>query len=227
MSQTKTRIGALTVGQSPRTDVTPDIMPLLGDDFELMQAGALDNVEDFDAISPDPGDYVLVSRLRDGSSVRFAERKIMPNAHRAAQRLESAGASSIMVWCTGEFPEPLSVGIPVLYPSRILANTVAAIAPRRLAVVIPDQSQIDQARSQWLRVVDQVLVVPACPYDSPPALDKALGHAAEAALRFDADLAVLDCIGYSAQMKRRFRETSGIPTILPRTLLTRIVQELA
>lgn len=35
------KVGAITIGQSPRTDVTQDILPLLGDQVELLQAGGL------------------------------------------------------------------------------------------------------------------------------------------------------------------------------------------
>lgn len=33
------KIGAITVGQSPRTDVTMDIRPILGPDVELLEVG--------------------------------------------------------------------------------------------------------------------------------------------------------------------------------------------
>lgn len=36
------KVGAITIGQSPRTDVTQDILPLPGDQVELLQAGGLD-----------------------------------------------------------------------------------------------------------------------------------------------------------------------------------------
>lgn len=226
-NQPKPIIGAVTIGQAPRTDVTPDVLPLLGNSFELIQAGALDSMTDFESIAPEPGDYVLVSRLRDGRSVPMAERKIIPHVQQAIARLEEQGASSIMMWCTGEFPMPLRANVPVLYPSRLLSRTVSAIAPRRLAVVIPDASQIEQTRAQWLHSVDDVCVYAANPYDEHDSLAAALDRAADAARELQADLAVLDCIGFSLEGKRRFRERSGIPTILPRTLLARVVQELA
>lgn len=38
------KIGAVTIGQSPRVDVTPDIMPIFGAQAELIQVGALDGL---------------------------------------------------------------------------------------------------------------------------------------------------------------------------------------
>ena len=38
------RIGAVTIGQSPRSDVMVDIKPILGPDIEIVEAGALDGL---------------------------------------------------------------------------------------------------------------------------------------------------------------------------------------
>ena len=69
------KIGAITVGQSPRTDVTQEIEGLLGS-IELIQRGALDGVtaDDITRMAPQPGEYVLVTRLTDGTSVRIAKK---------------------------------------------------------------------------------------------------------------------------------------------------------
>jgi len=38
------KLGLITIGQSPRTDVTPDLIPIFGPDIQLCQAGALDGM---------------------------------------------------------------------------------------------------------------------------------------------------------------------------------------
>mgnify|MGYP001754987607 FL=1 len=60
------KLGAITVGQSPRTDVTDDIMGIFQGKVEILERGALDGltVEDIDRLAPDAGEYVLVSRMR-------------------------------------------------------------------------------------------------------------------------------------------------------------------
>ena len=40
----KTVLGALTIGQSPRSDLIPEMLPLLGTDVEVIEAGALDGM---------------------------------------------------------------------------------------------------------------------------------------------------------------------------------------
>ena len=39
-------------------------------------------------------------------------------------------------------------------------------------------------------------------------------------------LIVLDCIGYTQEMKKMFAEKTGKKVVLPRTLLARVVSEL-
>ena len=67
------KIGAITIGQAPRVDVTCDIMDIFGDKIELLQRGGLDGltVADIEKFKPEEGDYVLVSRLTDGTSMTF------------------------------------------------------------------------------------------------------------------------------------------------------------
>ena len=87
------KIGAITIGQAPRTDVTADILHIFDDSLELVQAGGLDGLtkEQIAEFAPGKDDYVLVSRLTDGSSVTFAERHILPRLQDAINRMEDEG----------------------------------------------------------------------------------------------------------------------------------------
>ena len=42
----------------------------------------------------------------------------------------------------------------------------------------------------------------------------------------EGDLIVLDCIGYTQEMKKMFAQKTGKKVVLPRTLLVRVVSEL-
>ena len=73
-------IGTVTIGQAPRTDVGPEVAEIHGPDVEIREAGALDGMttEEIAKLAPRKGDYVLVTRLADGSSVQVAEQHITP-----------------------------------------------------------------------------------------------------------------------------------------------------
>lgn len=220
------KVGAITVGQAPRVDITPDIFPILGNDIELIEMGALDDItlDELGEIAPEEGDYVLVSRMRDGSQVRFAERKILPRIQRAIEELQERQAECIVMFCTGKFPEKFSSRVPVLYPCDLMKAVVGVLAEEsKLAVMIPDESQIRQCRERWERVIPRVTVVNGSPYKGEEEIIRAAKVLRDSA----ADLIVLDCMGYSRKMKQKVAAITGKPVILPRTLLARIVKEYA
>lgn len=218
------KIGLITIGQSPRADVIADIGPLFSPDVTLLQAGALDGLtaQDIAAFAPAPGDYVLISRLRDGSSAVFAEKFILPRLQNCIDLLEEQGAELILFLCTGSFPSFLS-HVPLVFPCQVLNGIVPALSNHSsIAVVTPTPEQEAQCAEKWQNYVDSVLVVPASPYGDP----KELEFACERIAGSSADLVVLDCIGYTAAMKDYVRERTGKPVILSRTIAARVVMEL-
>ena len=64
-------LGLVTIGQSPRNDVLPQMLPHLPADIAIRQAGALDGLANNAIAKLVPGldDYVLHTRLRDGRAV--------------------------------------------------------------------------------------------------------------------------------------------------------------
>ena len=220
------KIGAITIGQAPRIDVTADIMRIFDGKAELLQAGGLDGLtrEEIAEFAPQDGDYVLVSRLQDGSSVTFAECYILPRLQEAIDRMESEGCSLIMMFCTGSFPETLSSKkIPMVYPCEILNRLVPLMTKKsNIICMTPSPLQLEQAEGKWRKYVKHVKAVAASPYGEWADLERA----AEEVKDMDGDLVVMDCIGYTQEMKEMFAEKTGKNIVLPRTLLARIISEL-
>ena len=220
------KVGAITIGQAPRTDVTADIMDIFGGKVELIQAGGLDGLtkEEIAGFAPEEGDYVLVSRLTDGSSVTFAEKHILPRLQEAIHHMEKEGCRLIMFFCTGSFPEDLTAEkIPLIYPCDILNRTVPLLTKKSSIVCItPSPLQLSQTEAKWKNYVKEVTSVAASPYGPREELEKA----AEQVRDMDADLIVMDCIGYTQEMKEMFAQKTGKLVVLPRTLLARVISEL-
>lgn len=217
-------LGLITIGQSPRADITPDLEPIFGPDIKLVQAGALDGMTAQDAatLAPEEGDEVLISKLQDGTAVLLGERRIIPRLQQCVDELERQGAALILFLCTGTFPA-FESRIPLVFPCEVLNGAVPALTSRsRIAVIAPKEEQRRQCMEKWTRFVQSVQVVCASPYGLPEELDQA----ARAAAELDADLVVLDCMGYTADMKKRVQELSGKPVVLSRTLAARVVMEL-
>ena len=220
------KIGLITVGQSPRVDVTSDILPILGDGVELIEAGALDEMtdRDFDRIAPKDGDYILVSRLRDGSQVCFTKRHILPIIQELIYKLEAQDVTLIVLLCTGELPKFKS-DVPLIYSCDILEALVPVISGgHRIAIIVPDCSQKLQNKKHWEKFVNNPYIVAASPYGCSCELDIAIDEINEKAQ--DATFVVMDCVGYSLKMKQHVFKKTGKRVILARTILAHVIKEL-
>ncbi|MEL7650156.1 MAG: AroM family protein [Sedimentibacter sp.] len=219
----KTKIGFVTIGQSPRTDVTRDIFPLLSKNFEITEAGALDAFtyeeicRDF---APKEDDDVLVTKMRDGSQVVIAEKYILGLLQNAITNLENEKNDIIVMLCTGKFPEFEHKNI-LLTPQKMLQDIAKSFAKgKKIGLIIPDESQKPQIRHWWGDV--DLEIVAASPYRD----FENINYAAEHLKSMNVDVVFMDCMGYTAAMKDTVKRITGKKVFLPRTLVARVLNEL-
>jgi len=216
------RVGAVTIGQSPRSDIIPELRPILPADVEILEAGALDGLaaDAIRALEPQDGETVLVSRLRDGTPVRLAHSRLLPLLERQVADL-AARVDAVLLLCTGSF-RPFQVGRPVLYPEPLLLAFARAVFPGHIGVITPDSAQVGEQQERWGKVARQVTVAACSPYAAAVELPSLGARLAEAGV----DCIVLDSLGYSLAMKHSVRRSAGRPVLLPRTILARAAAEL-
>jgi len=218
------KIGLVTIGQSPRTDVTPIIKEALGTEVELVEKGALDGLtrEEIGMFAPAAGDYMLVTRMRDGTCVKVARRYVFPRVQKCIEELEEMGVNLTLLLCTAEFPE-IEAKRLLINPDKLVTNIVLGILNRgKLAVVVPDKKQISVARRKWRKKGISLVMVTANPYGEIEASKEAANFLAKQ----NADLIILDCIGFAPKHKELFRHLTGKPVILPQTAIGWILKEL-
>jgi protein AroM len=219
------KIGTVTIGQSPRVDVIPEIASILGADVEIREAGALDGLskEEIAKFAPEKGDYVLVTRLADGSSVHVAERHITPRIIEKINGHFRDGIPLVFLLCTGEFPG-FDTGGLLIRPQKILFNAVSAVGEGlKLGVMTPSQDQVEQSHRRWSQVSPDVKSIPSSPYVDAMAAAK---HAAQELKDWGAQLVIMDCMGYTFPMQEAVREIVEKPVILARGIAARTVKEL-
>lgn len=216
------KIGLITIGQSPRVDMTPEMVPLLGDNCEFIEAGAIDDLtlEEIEAHYPSDGELTYVSRLRSGGYAKLGKSKLLPLVQEKITRLEKEVSSTILL-CTGSFP-PFIHKKPLLFPDKILSGMVESVlGAGKLGVIVPLLEQKGALIEKWSGI--SLVVESANPYQSnedltTPSLKlKELG----------ATVIVLDCMGYTEAHKRVVKEATGLPVILPRSIVARIAAELS
>ena len=224
MTQQKV-LAAITIGQAPRTDITADILPLLPEYVMLREYGALDDftAEEVEARVTFPeGDEVLVSRMRDGRQVKFTEGFITPLVQEKIRQAEDEGADAIVLFCTGVFPR-FEHRVLLLEPQPLLHSVAQKLADgKKVGLIVPMPDQVAQARRFWNESGVDVSVTSASPY---LAFEK-VREAASFLKGQDLGFICTDCMGYSMEMKHAIEEETGLPVILPRTLVIRIVNEI-
>ena len=214
-------VGVLTIGQSPRTDITPSIRAIVGPDVIIVEGGGLDSLtdENIKLLAPEESDTTYISRLRDGKSVKIAKTKLLPFLQIELSHLEEE-ADIVLMLCTGDFPM-LKTKKPIIYPDKVLNHTVSAIlASGSLGLIIPLEEQREQLVGKWEQQNLQLFVEVASPYEKSD-----VARAARALKERGSDIIVLDCMGYDERHKKEAIMGSGLPVLLPRTLVSRILSE--
>lgn len=220
----KKTIGLLTIGQSPRPDMTADLQPIFAEKADYIEAGALDGLtkNQVEPMKPEPGEHFLVTRLADGTPVTIGAHHLTSLMQQQVSRLEAEGVSALMILCTEAF-EPFNCSIPVIYPNDILKKLVPmAAVSGHIGVILPEAGQMEDFAEVWKQVVPNVTSAHGSPY----AGDGSLEYAAKSFAYTDVDLIVLDCMGYSSVQQKMVSELSGKPVLLSRTLAAKVLMEL-
>lgn len=219
------KIGAVTIGQAPRTDITDDIHPMLASNIELVEYGALDPYsyeEASEKFAPKKGESVLVSRMRDGRQVTMSEAAVIPLVQDCIHRAEEDGVQATVLFCTGRFPD-LAHKKLLIMPQPILHSLVQKLTLKKsIGLFVPDQSQIQQVQDWFSESQISFVPVTASPYREAAQM----AERAKALKGKDLSCVLLDCMGYSKQMKQDIQKACGLPVILPRTFIARLLNEM-
>jgi protein AroM len=221
-----TRVGLITVGQAPRSDVVPDMAAILGSDVEILESGALDglNREEIGQLAPEGDDEILVTRLADGSAVFVGKKHIIPRVEAKIAALEDRGAALTVLLCTGAFPK-LAARRPFLEPQQLLLGLLRAMTfPGRLGVLTPSERHVPQTGARWRAAGFDAHVAPLSPYeeDDPASVRRA----ADALRAGNAGLVVMDCIGFRRKTRDEIAHLVGAPTLVANLLVARVAAEL-
>ena len=152
----------------------------------------------------------------------LGESYIIPRLQLCIDYLEKQGVSLILFLCTGEFPAEFRSNVPLIFPDHILKGLIPAIGVKNLSVIIPAKAQAEQMPEKWKDCCDSLHITPVSPYGDPQAVFEAAKD-----IPADTDLILLDCIGYTIEMKERIQALTQKPVLLSRTLVARVIRELA
>ena len=217
------RIALLTIGQAPRDDVVPEICIYLPQKVEVVQVGALDGLtmDEIAAHSPLSDANTLVTRLADGREVTVDREFVHHRLEEAIHAVEK-DVMLIGILCSGAFP-PFRAQVPVLVPQGIVRAYVSAlILPGPLGILVPSPRQVASTVEEVRRWGVEAFVAAVSPYTCKACLSAAARELA----RQGATAFLLNCFGYSEEMRAEVRAATGAPVLLVRSMFARALAEL-
>ena len=221
-----TSFATLTIGQAPRSDITPLLMTHLPDE-PVTHVGLLDGLsrEQIEQrYAPQEGEAVLVALLLDGSQVLLAAAGAERGLQEKIHQLEAQGCATILLLCGGEFSSLHADSAWLIEPERMIPPLIGAmVGTHRAGIVVPVESQIGWQTNKWRKLEQAPCFAVASPYLPD---DQAL---TDAAIRFaeqGAEVVVLDCFGYNHHHVEVLEQHLDIPVLLANVLMVQLAAEL-
>lgn len=215
------RAAFITIGQSPRTDLVPEMRQWIGPGLTIVERGALDGLcrAEIAALAPRRGDHHLVTKLADGSVVTVGQRFIRRQVQGVLDDLAGERFDLAVLLCTGRLPR---LKAPCLFfeAQWIMDHAIAAIAAgaRSVGVMVPLPVQVREFRVPWRRG-PRARISHASPYE-PRRLARAARELAQS------DVIAMHCIGYTERQRRAVADLTGRPVLLARRLVAAAVDQL-
>lgn len=221
-----TSFATLTIGQAPRSDITPLLEVHLPDE-PVTHVGLLDGLsrEQIEQrFAPQEGEAVMVVLLLDGSQVLLAAANIERGLQKKIDDLEAQGCTTILLLCDGEFSHLRAAKALLIEPERMIPPLIGAmVGTHRAGIVVPVESQIGWQTNKWRKLEKAPCFAVASPY---LADDQTLTEAALRLAEQGAEVVVLDCIGYNHHHVDVLKKHLDIPVLLANVLMVQLAAEL-
>lgn len=210
----------VTIGQSPRDDLVPELLSITGYNFSYTEIGLLDSLSPLEIreMKPHKDDRVLVSKLRNGKQAILSHEKV----ERALNDLidEEASCDAILLLCTSEFKSLMKKRKDklVIMPSLVLKEFLRSFISLSdsLGVIVPELSQVIDATQRWGKVVKNVFAVHLSPYLNNDEDEwKRVSHFFQ---EKEVNYIVMDCMGYSIFHSQKLVALSNLPVFAARVV---------
>jgi len=140
-------------------------------------------------------------------------------------RLRADGAEFLVIVCGADW-SAIRSDVLVVNPGRVFPAIVSALATgRRLGVIKPSGGQIEAATRQFAERGVEAVVTAASPYTGEQRLED-VRRAAERLKAAGVSLVWMTCVGMDEPMRDVVSAVVGVPVLLARSVLARVIDEL-
>ena len=217
-------VAMLTIGQTPRADITGDLRRLLPEEVALREYGALDGLSRAEAEAlcgyEGTGELLVTRMAGQREMIRLSADKIFARLQDCIHRAEAEGAQVHLMACTGNFPA-YTHGAPILYPG-VCQREAALQRGGPVGVLIPNEAQREQIIGWWTECgAPDVQMAVADPFGPVEGVVAAASALAEQGVQ----VLCLDCFGFTLEQKEAAEEATGLPVVLPREVLCQMAKE--
>lgn len=215
----------LTIGQSPRADMIPAVSKYLPNNVRLIEKGILDELStaEIEALAPVDSKKTLVSRLRDGSSVTLEKQFVVKALQRLIDECQTGDIDTILLACTGKF-DLFDSDIPPVYPDYLLSHVVKGLFKGgELGIVVPLLEQSQSIMEKWNDAGFTCSVLASSPYDFK--IENLINVAKEMD-KLPITAIVLDCMGYTDEMKKIMAQYTTKPVLVARNVVFSSLAEM-
>lgn len=217
----KLRLAFVTIGQSPRDDIVPEMLADIGGDVEAHQFGALDGLPENEirALVPGPGETSFATRLRDGREVTISKERVEIRLEELLERVDQQGFDAVVLLCTGTHVKPLGRTL-MIESQRVVDSMVESLAAssQRLGVILPLERQVEEFPKRHV-FSRKAKLIAASPYAGDNIAEKAAALA-------ECDLVIMHCMGYSEAMRAAARQAISAPVLLSRRIVSGAVRQI-
>lgn len=208
------RVAVITIGQTPRPDVIPEIASMLRD-INLAEFGALDGVSDAEIAAQVPvGDeFGLFTRLAGGRHIIVRARFALECLERLSERLDGEDYDLLVLATTGVFA-PIATRTPFVHGQHTVDAWIAALvvgdSSIGLIYPLPQQGAILSEFNYGTLLQSANATVTG-------------GHSAQLAEAIGrvsgADLILMHSVGYTEAMAKQVAVASGKPVVTARRII--------
>ncbi|MGO4571248.1 AroM family protein [Microvirga sp. 2TAF3] len=204
----------VSVGQTPRLDIVPDMLSQLDLPIAATEFGGLDGLSDVEiaALTPRTSEQAIITRLADGSDIVLSKPRIAERMAAIVSRFAPYDFDLVVILSTGLFRE-FDSRCPTVNAQRAIESGILALASQGTAIGIvqPLAQQVYEVEVPALSAY-RVLMSHASPGDRG-ALAEALVDLAES------EIIVLNSVGYTEADRAMVARASGKPVVLARRIV--------